>query len=84
MTRVKIQIDRTNGFQETALLPVNSGNLSTLKLGRMTHFANRTTGRLLLSVDTADQTINFCDGSVMIEHKLDGAVQFIPGNKPRK
>lgn len=84
MVRVKIMIDRSNGFQETAILPVNSGNLSTLKLGRMTHYANKQTGRLLLSVDTADQTVNYCDPTVMVEHKLDGNVQFIPGNKPRK
>jgi hypothetical protein len=80
MKQVRVKVKNQNGFQETAILPITAAKLSVRFSGSMAHYANMSTGKLLLSVDIMDSAVNFADPSVLVEHKFDGHVQLFVGN----
>lgn len=78
MVRIKIRNDKVTGLQETVILPGKVKNLDEVKVGGMVHLARG--GRVLVSIDTTEGAVHYCDPSVMVEHKLGGFTQRFRGN----
>jgi hypothetical protein len=78
-SRTSVALGSFYGLTETAWLPCTRSGFTVLTGPIQTHYATLA-GKILLSVDNMDRSINYCDPSVYVSHQLDGMTQWFRGN----